>query len=188
MLQAFYAKISGPVNAMGSDYFTDLTAKLKSDATYFSIADGVLQHMFVDFLFAGNKFAKIVGEEDDTKVNLVTRPYTVDDLVVPEEFNSLVESTLKKIINLSQKIDTNAYKHLTAFVDPIDGTREFATGKGDAVSVLLGYNDQNGHPVAGIIYRPLTMPVTWAAGAARYTSACHRIIHRVYYIYICLTY
>ena len=40
MLQAFYAKISGPVNAMGSDYFTDLTAKLKSDATYFSIADG----------------------------------------------------------------------------------------------------------------------------------------------------
>ena len=62
MLQAFYAKISGPVNAMGSDYFTDLTAKLKADATYFSIADGVLQHMFVDFLFAGNKFGKIVGE------------------------------------------------------------------------------------------------------------------------------
>lgn len=166
MLQAFYAKISGPVNAMGSDYFTDLTAKLKADATYFSIADGVLQHMFVDFLFAGDKFAKIVGEEDDTKVNLLTTPYTVDELVVPEEFNSLVESTLKKIISLGQKIDGRAYKHLTAFVDPIDGTREFATGKGDAVSILLGYNDPTGHPVAGIIYRPLTMPVTWAAGAA----------------------
>lgn len=85
----------------------------------------------------------------------------MDDLVVPEEFDALVESTLKKIINLSKKIDSTAYKHLTAFVDPIDGTREFATGKGDAVSVLLGYNDANGHPVAGIIYRPLTMPVTW---------------------------
>ena len=77
--------------------------------------------MFVDFLFAGDKFAKIVGEEDDTKVNLLTSPYTVDELVVPEEFNTLVESTLKKIINLSQKIDSTSYKHLTAFVDPIDG-------------------------------------------------------------------
>eukprot|EP01036_Dinobryon_divergens_P041656 gene41656-55237_t len=148
MLQAFYAKISGPINAMGSDYFTDLTAKLKADATYFSIADGVVQHMFIDFLFAGNKFGQIVGEEDDTKVNLLTKPYTVDDLVVPEEFNELVESTLKKIRTLSTKIDANAYKDITVFVDPIDGTREFATGKGDAVSILIGYNDAEGHPVA----------------------------------------
>lgn len=99
-------------------------------------------------------------------VNLVTRPYTVDELVVPDEFNELVELTLAKIKALSAKIDANAYKGLTIFCDPIDGTREFATGKGECVSILIGYTDAFGKPVAGIMYRPLTIPVTWAAGAA----------------------
>jgi len=76
-----------------------------------------------------------------------------------------VESTLAKIQGLAAKIDQNAFKKLTVFVDPIDGTREFATGKGECVSILIGYNDQFGKPVAGIVYRPLTTPVTWAAGA-----------------------
>mmetsp|Transcript_6318 Transcript_6318/g.13948 ORF Transcript_6318/g.13948 Transcript_6318/m.13948 type:complete len:474 (-) Transcript_6318:86-1507(-) len=166
MLQAIYAKISEPENVKGTAYFEDRTAKLKADATFFSIADGIVQHMFIDFLFAGNKFGAIVGEEDDTVVNLVTRPYTVDDLTVPEEFNSLVERTLEKVKALSGRIDSEAYKQLTVFCDPIDGTREFATGKGECVSILIGYNDPFGKPVAGIMYRPLTLPVTWAAGAA----------------------
>ena len=34
------------------------------------------------------------------------------------------------------------------------------------MTVLIGYNDAMGHPAAGIMYRPLTTPVTWAAGAA----------------------
>jgi hypothetical protein len=50
-------------------------------------------------------------------------------------------------------------------LDPIDGTREFATGKGDKVTMLVGYNDPTGHPVAGLIYRPLTEPSTWASGS-----------------------
>jgi 3'-phosphoadenosine 5'-phosphosulfate (PAPS) 3'-phosphatase len=165
MLKAFYAKMHADEPGQGSEYFEDRTAKLKADATYFSIADGIVQHMFIDFLFAGNKFAQIVGEEDETVVNLLQRPYSVDDLIVPEEFNGLVEVTLAKIQALASKIDQNAFKKLTVFVDPIDGTREFATGKGDAVSILIGYNDQFGKPVAGIVYRPLTIPVTWAAGA-----------------------
>lgn len=33
------------------------------------------------------------------------------------------------------------------------------------VTILLGYNDAVGHPCAGIMYRPLTTPVSWAAGA-----------------------
>lgn len=52
------------------------------------------------------------------------------------------------------------------FVDPIDGTREFATARGEYVTILVGYNDAVGHPCAGIMYRPLVSPVTWAAGAA----------------------
>lgn len=144
---------------------TSDTAAFKSDATFFTIADGIVQHMFIEYLFAGNKFGNIVGEEDDSVVNIIETPFTVDDLVVPEEFEELVSETLEKVKSLAGKIDENAYKHMTVFVDPIDGTREFATGKGDKVTILVGYNDEVGIPQAGIIYRPLTTPHYWASGA-----------------------
>lgn len=144
---------------------TSDTAAFKSDATFFTIADGIVQHMFIEYLFAGDKFGNIVGEEDDSVVNILETPYTVDALVVPEEFEQLVCTTLEKIKALSNRIDSEAYKHMTVFVDPIDGTREFATGKGDKVTILVGYNDELGIPRAGIIYRPLTEPHYWASGA-----------------------
>jgi 3'-phosphoadenosine 5'-phosphosulfate (PAPS) 3'-phosphatase len=121
--------------------------------------------MFIEYLFAGNKFHNIVGEEDDSVVNIMETPYTVDDLVVPEEFEELVTSTLEKVKALASRIDSQAYKEMTIFVDPIDGTREFATGKGDKVTILVGYNDAEGIPQAGIVYRPLTTPAYWASGA-----------------------
>ena len=34
------------------------------------------------------------------------------------------------------------------------------------VTILLGFNDPTGHPVAGMMYRPLTEPCYWAGGAA----------------------
>ena len=58
MLAAFYEKIADQRHGGSS--------KLKSDATYFTIADGIVQHMFINHLFAGNKFAQIVGEEDES--------------------------------------------------------------------------------------------------------------------------
>jgi fructose-1,6-bisphosphatase/inositol monophosphatase family enzyme len=155
LIKAFYAKCN---ESFG-------TAKLKADATFFSIADGIVQHLMVEYFLAGNKFGQIVGEEDETEVNILTKPYTVDDLVVPEEFEGLVETTRNKIIQLAKKVDSNSYKGVTVFVDPIDGTREFATGKGEFCSILVGYNNLIGQPVAGIMYRPLTSPPTWAAGA-----------------------
>lgn len=155
MVKAFYAKCN---ESFG-------TAKLKQDATFFSIADGIVQHLMVEYFLAGNKFGEIVGEEDETDVNITTKPYTVDDLIVPEEFEKLVETTRNRIIQLAKKIDSNSYKGVTVFVDPIDGTREFATGKGEFCSILVGYNNLIGQPVAGMMYRPLTSPPTWAAGA-----------------------
>lgn len=87
------------------------------------------------------------------KVNIVTKPFMVDDLQVPEEFNEIIEKARDSIKLLSERIDSKLYKHITVFVDPIDGTREFATGQGEHCSILIGYNDQQGKPVAGIIYR-----------------------------------
>jgi len=144
---------------------TSDTAAFKSDATFFTIADGIVQHMFIEYLFAGDKFHNIVGEEDDSVVNILETPYTVDDLVVPEEFEELITNTLADVRALATRIDGEAYKEMTIFVDPIDGTREFATGKGDKVTILVGYNDAEGIPQAGIIYRPLTTPKYWASGA-----------------------
>jgi len=158
MLQAFYEKIA--------DQRHGGVSKLKSDATFFTIADGIVQHMFIEHLLAGNKFAQIVGEEDESVINITEKPYTVDDLEVPEEFNAIVEATLARVQALAERIDPKAYATMTAFVDPIDGTREFATARGEYVTILLGFNDAQGAPAAGIMYRPLTEPVTWAAGAA----------------------
>ncbi len=86
MLSAFYKQIR---IAAGDES----TGKLKSDATFFTIADGIVQHMFIEYLFAGDKFGEIVGEEDETKVNIVNAPFFVDDLIVPEEFNGLITET-----------------------------------------------------------------------------------------------
>eukprot|EP01038_Epipyxis_sp_PR26KG_P008687 gene8687-11738_t len=159
MLKAFYDKISAGETC---------TQKLKADATFFSIADGIVQHMFIEYLLCGSKFGQIVGEEDETAVNIKVKPYTVDDLVVPDEFSGIIEETLEKVKTISNRIaaDSPLYKKLTVFVDPIDGTREFATKQGECVTILLGFNDEVGKPVAGIMYRPLTEPPTWAAGAA----------------------
>lgn len=156
MLQAFYEKIADQRHGGSS--------KLKSDATYFTIADGIVQHMFIDYMFVG-KFGQIVGEEDESVINITEKPYMVDDLVVPEEFNGIIETTLVKVRALADRLDPKAFQTMTAFVDPIDGTREFATARGEYVTILLGFNDDRGHPAAGVMYRPLTEPVTWAAGA-----------------------
>jgi len=60
MCKAFYQKCNASFG----------TAKLKADATFFSIADGIVQHLLVEHLFAGDKFGQIVGEEDETKVRV----------------------------------------------------------------------------------------------------------------------
>lgn len=160
MIQAFYDKINGKGGEM---------TKKKADATYFTIVDGIVQHLIINYLFKGNKFADIVGEEDGSDINIMQKPFHVDELIVPDEFTEIIQKARDDMSQLAKKIDYFSYKGLTVFVDPIDGTREFATGKGEAVSMLIGYNDQFGNPVAGIMYRPVLnqkhKKVTWAAGA-----------------------
>ena len=51
------------------------------------------------------------------------------DQVVPDEFNAIIATTLKEIDQIGTRIDSNLYKAMTVFVDPIDGTREFATAQ-----------------------------------------------------------
>jgi 3'(2'), 5'-bisphosphate nucleotidase len=153
MVGTFYTAINGE------------TSKLKADASVFTIADGIVQHMLINHLFAGGKFKEIVGEED-CPVNLQTKPYTVADLTVPEDFNETIENTLAAITSLAAQISPDQYQDLSIFIDPIDGTREFSTAMGEQCSICIGFSSSEGKPVAGLVYRPLTTPATWAAGAA----------------------
>ena len=154
MVLAFYSAITGE------------TAKLKSDASVFTIADGIVQHLLVDHLFTGGKFAAVVGEEEGSFVNISTAPYKVDDLTVPEDFYGIIEQAKLSLINLSKEIDGSLYQDLTIFIDPIDGTREFSTELGEQCSICIGFSDNLGKPVAGVVYRPITQPPTYASGAA----------------------
>tara|TARA_B110000090_G_C13066857_1_gene325660 strand:- start:170 stop:460 length:291 start_codon:yes stop_codon:yes gene_type:complete len=90
MITTFYNALNGE------------TSKLKSDNSVFTIADGTVQHLLINHLYA-DKFKGIVGEEE-CEVDLVNRPFTVDGLTVPEEFCDMIESVRDQIKDLSNSI------------------------------------------------------------------------------------
>ncbi|KAL3783962.1 hypothetical protein HJC23_013342 [Cyclotella cryptica] len=141
---------------------------VKQDNSAFTIADGLVQRMFVDILFSNAAFRDIVGEEDAAAVDQgeETTWDHVQGLVIPQELRPLVETTKENIRALAKSLDnTKSYQDITIFIDPIDGTREFSTGKGEQCSVCIGFANEYGTAVAGVVYRPLTPRPTWAAGA-----------------------
>ncbi len=154
MVRAFYTTITGE------------TSKHKADASYFTIADGIVQYLLVNHLFVGGKFAAIVGEEDENNVQILTSPYKVEDLTVPVEFNGIIDHARVTLDELSQQISTTDYQDISIFIDPIDGTREFSIGLGEQCSICIGFSDAGGKPVAGMVYRPITEPPTYSMGAA----------------------
>jgi 3'-phosphoadenosine 5'-phosphosulfate (PAPS) 3'-phosphatase len=79
------------------------------------------------YLFVG-KIGHIVGEEDSSTINILTKPYFVDDLTVPDIFEDVIDDVRRRVEELGNRIHPEAYRELTVFIDPIDGTREFATG------------------------------------------------------------
>jgi hypothetical protein len=90
----------------------------------------------------------------------------VGKIVVPDEFKEIINKTKHAMIELSKKLDPAAYKEYHVFIDPIDGTREFASGKGEQCTILVGFSDKAGRSCAGMCYRPIPNPATWAGGCA----------------------
>ena len=139
------------------------TSMEKADKSIFTVADGLVQHLLADKLFANTKM-NIVGEED-VVVNIETEPFTVGGLKIPASVMSDV-TTLNEKMNLhAASLAANDYKDITAFIDPIDGTREFSTGKGEQCTICIGFA-RDGHPVAGVVFRPCTSEMSYAAGCA----------------------
>lgn len=156
MVQTFYKHCNG-INS-------DSGVTLKADKSVFTIADGIVQTLLVNYLFKQENFKSIVGEED-AEVNIVSASahYSVDGLTVPDEYIPLIDKCRDDMTALSNEIDKEAYKDLTIFIDPIDGTREFSTALGEQCSICIGFSDAGGKPVAGIVYRPIDC--TYATGA-----------------------
>ena len=92
-------------------------------------------------------------------VNIVTTPFTVDDLVVPAQYEAMIQDIRQGLDVLNQQLHPTAFNTLTAFIDPIDGTREFSTKLGEQCSIIVGYADASGLPAAGIVFRPVVRPV-----------------------------
>lgn len=152
---------------------TGAGVKKKADQSAFTIADGLVQHLLEQNLLNGIA-GDFVGEEN-CPVNISQLPYSVDDLEIPSEFTQLIQQAQTKVAEAKQELLLKAsnqpqqvqiFGGLTAFLDPIDGTREFSSQKGEQCSVCVGFSDsRTGRPVAGVVYRPLSDPPTWAAGA-----------------------
>ena len=140
----------------------------KSDSSVFTIADGLVQALITEHLLGNTqpisqstsftqstvKFKAIVGEEE-SNVNIFTKPYKVDSLLIPEQHYELIDTIRDSIATLGNTLDYTSYKDLTVFIDPIDGTREFSTGKGEQCSICVGFADSSGKPVAGVVYRKM---------------------------------
>lgn len=139
------------------------SATLKADQSVFTIADGLVQQLLKSHLLA-DRVGAIVGEEDSADIRVASPPYKVDDLVVPSQYDAAIASARDALDQLrASRLPT--LLQLTAFIDPIDGTREFSTKLGEQCSICIGFA-LNGRAWAGVVYRPLTSPPTFAAGCA----------------------
>ena len=99
-------------------------------------------------------------------------PFYAGGLGAPPAIAKLVHAARDEVDILADALrqsgeTASAASSLTAFVDPIDGTKEFSTGKGEQCTICIGFADADGAAVAGVVYRPLDGPSpTWALGCA----------------------
>ena len=111
----------------------------------------------------------IVGEEDGDTIDITTPPFRAGSIVAPAELEGTIVRLRGLVDELAGALPRHPeYSKLTAFIDPIDGTKEFCTGKGEQCSICVGLADTaTGQAVGGLIYRPLCPQRSWALGCAR---------------------
>ena len=158
-----------------STIYNDLSkseVKTKQDNSAFTIADGLVQRLLY-VLFASVQFRGIVGEEDTICSSAGEGSWDqVDGLTIPKHILPIVQFAKSKIEALSSSLRGD-YSKISVFIDPIDGTKEFSTGKGEQCSICIGFADEDGKAAGGVVYRPLTLNPTWAAGAISERYADH---------------
>ena len=174
-IRALYQAININTNTANTNTdSTTTTTTTKADDSILTIADGIVQSLLIETLALQEILGHVVGEEEDDRINLTTKPYTVGEtLVVPKEFEPIIDETRHHITKIRHEFQASLpaastatatettrhdyYQTVTAFIDPIDGTREFATNHGEQCTICVGFAaTRSGRPVAGVIYRPLS--------------------------------
>jgi 3'-phosphoadenosine 5'-phosphosulfate (PAPS) 3'-phosphatase len=182
LITSIYDELILSASSSGSDD----VKKVKGDNSAFTIADGTVQRLLIKCLFSNVKFRDVVGEEEEEEGegeedDIIDDNwwYQVQGLTIPKHIQPLVDSTRLEIESLAKLLlvsNSNHayYEKLTVFIDPIDGTREFTNGKGEQCSICIGFADEYGKAIAGVVYRPLSKPSpTWVAGAKSETYAAY---------------
>ena len=111
----------------------------------------------------------IVGEEEEAGIDIEAPPFRAGEIVAPAELEPLIIRLRGRMDELAAEISPSSeLAALTAFLDPIDGTREFCSGLGEQCSICIGFADgETGAAVGGLVYRPLCSSGSWALGCAR---------------------
>jgi len=166
LITSIYDELILSASSSGSDD----VKKVKGDNSAFTIADGTVQRLLIKCLFSNVKFRDVVGEEEEEEGegeedDIIDDNwwYQVQGLTIPKHIQPLVDSTRLEIESLAKLLlvsNSNHayYEKLTVFIDPIDGTREFTNGKGEQCSICIGFADEYGKAIAGVVYRPLSKP------------------------------
>lgn len=138
----------------------------KLDGSLFTLADGLVQAMLERLL--APLVTGVIAEEDSSSLQIEARPYSVCGLQVPETLEPLVEQAKEQIDSIGGRLRRqlpSARLDAIAVIDPIDGTKEFGSGKGDQCTICVGLASADGRPLGGIVYRPLDHgSPTWAMG------------------------
>ena len=115
-------------------YIGEYASSIKSDMSVVTLADTIVQSLLRQLLTPVT--AAFIGEESS------------------EEYEALAEevAAVKLALQALELPDLSALK-LTAFIDPIDGTAEFSSGKGHESTICIGFAQET--PVAGLIFCPL---------------------------------
>ena len=125
-------------------------------------SQALLTRLLVDVL------GEIVGEEDESTLDITTAPFRAGEITAPAELEAMIIGLRERVDVLKATLPPlDAYRGLCAFIDPIDGTKEFCTGKGEQCSICIGFAErESGMAHAGLVYRPLCPERTYALGCA----------------------
>jgi 3'(2'), 5'-bisphosphate nucleotidase len=141
----------------------------KADGSLFTLADGLVQALLERLLRP--LVLGIIAEEESASLHIDAVPYRMCGLTVPARLEPLVSAAIREVDAIAAGLGP-AILDLVAVIDPIDGTKEFGSGKGEQCTICVGLASAQGEAVAGVVYRPLDMPApTWAVGCARHSMA-----------------
>lgn len=136
----------------------------KKDGSLVTAADGAAQQIIVDALRTVSTHIRIVGEEsyEDERGNASqeliqnkqNHGYKLDLSYEEIYKNSKKEiQSRRKNINDGKEYETIDCSKVSVFIDPLDGTKNFARGRYDAVTILVAIILDN-TPMFGVICKP----------------------------------